>query len=86
MISCYQATKLISAQMDHPLSIEDKETLILHLFNCRQCNLFEKQMVIIAASVRELADETKVFMKLPGKYNHKSTKEEVLTVIHARNK
>ena len=86
MISCYQVTKLISAQMDHPLSTEDKETLILHLLNCQQCNLFDRQMVIIVASVRELADETKVFKKFQGKYNHNLTKEKVLTVIHARNK
>jgi hypothetical protein len=63
MISCYQATKLISEQLDHPLSLGDKALLILHLLNCWRCKLFANQMLIIGTSIRELADETRAFKR-----------------------
>ena len=63
MISCYQATKLISEQMDHPLSLWDKARLVFHLLNCWQCKLFKNQMLLIGASIRELADERRAFKR-----------------------
>ena len=86
MISCYQATKLISEKMDHPISLEDKGKLLLHLLNCWQCKLFKNQMLIIAASIRELENETRVFNRLQGNYKNKLTKEIVQIAIDTKNK
>lgn len=64
MISCYQATQLISKQLDHPLSLREKAHLVLHLLNCWRCKLFESQMLIIGNSIKELANETVAFKRL----------------------
>lgn len=44
MISCKQATKLISRAMEEPLSVKDELLLKVHLFVCEFCQQFKLQV------------------------------------------
>lgn len=57
MISCKEATKLISDSMDRPLSLRRRFALRLHLFMCRFCSRYRKQSFLIREAMRRLAHE-----------------------------
>lgn len=89
MISCYQATKLISEQLDHPLSLGDKARLVLHMLNCWRCKLFENQILMIGTSIRKLADEARAFKRsqdIDMTQLSAKAKEKILFAIHAKFK
>ena len=44
MLSCKDASQLISEGLDRNLSLREKIGLRLHLWMCDSCRLFEKQM------------------------------------------
>lgn len=64
MTSCRKATKLISKQLDYPLSINEKAQLLLHLSDCDQCVVFEKQVYSIHNAAKELSED-KMSLKKP---------------------
>jgi len=66
MTSCRKATKLISKQLDYPLSINEKAQLLLHLTDCDQCMVFEKQVYSIRAAAKEFS-ENKIASTKPRK-------------------
>jgi len=44
MLSCKEATKLMSAAQDRPLSMSEKMQLRIHLMMCAGCVRFREQM------------------------------------------
>jgi len=87
MLSCLKATQLISKQLDQPLLLSEKVQLVIHLFNCQECKLFELQLLLIESSIRELASETMAFKQfqeigLPGLTS--KAKARILQTIHSK--
>jgi hypothetical protein len=47
MLTCKQASKLISQSLDHPLTWSEKMRLRLHLFICDPCRHFRRQLNLL---------------------------------------
>lgn len=54
MLTCKQATKVMSQAQDRPLSLKERLHLRLHLMMCRGCTRFEKQMRFIRGACRRI--------------------------------
>lgn len=58
MMTCQQASQLISQSLDHPLSWSDRFNLRLHLFICDACTRFNRQLHVIKNAVLRMRFET----------------------------
>lgn len=57
MMSCRQASRLISDGMDRPLSRSEQVRLSFHLLLCRNCRHFRQQMQQMRSGIRRARDE-----------------------------
>jgi putative zinc finger protein len=55
MLSCKDATKLMSQAQDRELSVGERATLKLHLVVCAGCRHFDAQMDLIRRACQRLA-------------------------------
>lgn len=44
MLTCQQASELVSQSLDHPLNLKNRFKLKLHLMICSACHRFNRQM------------------------------------------
>ena len=56
MLTCKQATKVMSQAQDRPLSLKERINLRLHLMMCSGCSNFREQMGSIREAMRAYAD------------------------------
>lgn len=54
MISCKQATELVSHSLDRPLAPGQRLRLQLHLLICRQCRRYRKQLNFLKRAASRL--------------------------------
>lgn len=54
MLTCKDASHLISEQQEHPLNWRKRLGLRLHLMMCVACRRFERQVVVIRKGLRKL--------------------------------
>ena len=54
MISCHEATFLISKKQEEKLSLTEQMKLSLHLMYCKYCNRFAKQTKEITKAIKEM--------------------------------
>jgi len=54
MISCYDATYLISKKQEEKLTLAEQMKLSLHLMYCKYCKRFAKQTKQITNSIKEM--------------------------------
>jgi hypothetical protein len=54
MLTCQQASQLISQSLDHPLSWYELMQLRLHLIMCGACNRFRKQLNVLLVGLRKI--------------------------------
>ena len=54
MLSCKQATQLMSQKMDRKLGLAERMRLKLHVMMCGGCRNFGKQMDFLRATLRRL--------------------------------
>jgi hypothetical protein len=47
MLSCQEATELISRSMDRPLSLRERMSLFVHQLICRGCRTTEEQLIFL---------------------------------------
>lgn len=52
MLSCRQATELMSQEQDRPLSLAERLGLRLHVLICTGCSNYRRQMVVLRAACR----------------------------------
>jgi hypothetical protein len=52
MISCREATRLVSLAMDTELPFAGRMRLRLHIFICKGCARFERQLLLIREALR----------------------------------
>lgn len=67
MLTCKQASKLISQSLDRPLTWSEKVRLRLHLFICDPCRHFEQQLNTLRAALLKIRSsiENDSSIKLP---------------------
>ncbi|MDO9206359.1 zf-HC2 domain-containing protein [Methylotenera sp.] len=51
MLSCKQASQIISQSLDSPLSGSDRMKLRFHLFLCGACTRFSRQLRLLSSAV-----------------------------------
>ncbi len=52
MLSCQQATELMSQEQDRPLSLAERLGLRLHVWICDGCNNYRRQMAVLRQACR----------------------------------
>ena len=57
MLSCRDATRLVSEAQERPLGVQKRELLRMHLTMCSACRKFDEQMTTIRAAMRALAQK-----------------------------
>ena len=58
MLTCKQASQIISQSLDNPLSWSDRMKLKFHLFICDACTRFNQQLRLIKNAVQRMKLET----------------------------
>ena len=54
MLSCKQASKLLSQSLDRPLTWSEKIQLRLHLFMCNPCTQFKRQLNMLRTAMQRI--------------------------------
>ena len=55
MLNCKQSSQFISASFDRPLTTRERFALKLHLFICKYCNRFNRQLQTMRVAMTTLA-------------------------------
>lgn len=55
MLSCKQASQFISASLDRPLTLRERNVLRLHLIICKYCKRFSQQLQTMRVAMTTLA-------------------------------
>lgn len=58
MLTCKQASELVSQSLDRPLSWSELMQLRFHLFICNACKGFKQQLNKLRLAMRQLRDVT----------------------------
>lgn len=56
MLSCRDVSQLVSESMDRKLSLSQNIEITMHLFMCKFCSRFKKQVLSIRQACRDHAD------------------------------
>ena len=56
MLSCRDVSQLVSESMDRKLSMSQNIEIKMHLFMCKFCSRFKKQVFSIRQAIRDNAD------------------------------
>jgi hypothetical protein len=54
VVTCREAARLVSGSLDRELSWPDRVGLRIHLFYCRACNRYAKQVAYLRDAVKQL--------------------------------
>jgi len=54
MLSCKQASQLISQSLDHPLTLRERFALKLHLLICKFCKRFSQQVQTLRVAIKTM--------------------------------
>ena len=58
MLTCKQASQLVSQSLDRPLSWSERIRLRFHLCICDACNHFNRQLRLLSHAVKRMAQYT----------------------------
>lgn len=58
MLTCKQASRLVSQSLDRPLSLSERTKLRFHLFICDACTHFNRQLRLLSNTVKRMAQYT----------------------------
>jgi hypothetical protein len=80
MLSCKQASQLISQSLEQPLAMRERFALKLHLLICRYCRRFRQQLqaIRIALKLTAQAIENDDTIKMPSE-----TKQRLIQSIES---
>ncbi|NBR27803.1 MAG: zf-HC2 domain-containing protein [Betaproteobacteria bacterium] len=57
MLTCKDASELLSQAQDRPLGLRERLVLKLHLLICHGCSNFSRQLDLICATLRRIRDD-----------------------------
>lgn len=57
MLSCKEATKLISESLDKPLSFRQRVWVTVHVLMCRFCSRYQRQLALMRLALNRLAKD-----------------------------
>ena len=59
MLTCKEASHLLSEHQERPLGIRERMRLRIHLWICVNCSRFERQLAMLRQGLRELGKRAK---------------------------
>jgi hypothetical protein len=77
MLSCKDVTRLLSESMDHSLPLGKRVGVRLHLFVCKFCSRYERQLLLIRETIRRLVAMEDMPGELPGETLSEEAKERI---------
>lgn len=60
MMTCKDASRLVSEGQERKLGLRERLGLRLHLWMCAQCRRFERQIQLLRRALRRMASQTDV--------------------------
>ncbi len=57
MLTCKQASVLLSQAQDRPLGLRERILMKLHLLICHGCTNFSRQLELMRAAIRRVRDQ-----------------------------
>jgi hypothetical protein len=54
MLSCKQASQIISQSLDRPLTMQERFALKLHLLICKYCKQFSQQLHTLRVALKQM--------------------------------
>ena len=79
MMTCKQASKLVSQSLDRPLSWSERAQLKFHLFICAACHRFNNQLRLLSHALKSMTHETESDLSI------KLSSEARVRINHAIN-
>lgn len=58
MLTCKQASRLVSQSLDRPLSWSEHAQLKFHLLICKACQQFGQQLHLLSLAIKSMAQQT----------------------------
>lgn len=58
MLTCKQASRLVSQSLDRPLSWSEHTQLKFHLFICKACQQFSQQLRLLSLAIKSMTQLT----------------------------
>lgn len=58
MLTCKQASRLVSQSLDRPLSWSERAKLKFHLMICNACRHFSRQLSLLSHALKRLVQQT----------------------------
>jgi len=85
MTSCKEAARLMSQQLDHPLSLSDRILLRIHLVMCISCTYYGRQIKALKDIIqrRKQPEDELPFPHTPSLSDE--TRERIKTLLHEEN-
>jgi hypothetical protein len=56
MLSCKQASQIISQSLDRPLAMRERFALNLHLFICKYCKRFSQHIQCLRVAIKQMTN------------------------------
>jgi hypothetical protein len=56
MLSCKQASQIISQSLDRKLTMQERFALKLHLLICKYCKRFSQQIQAVSVALKQMVD------------------------------
>jgi hypothetical protein len=80
MLSCKQASQLISQSLDRTLTLRERIALMLHLIICKYCKRFSQQVQTLRNAMRTMVDsiENNDTIEMPS-----ATKKRISDLVEA---
>ena len=78
MLSCKQASELVSQALDRPLSVKERWSVRFHLLICTACTRFSRQLAFMQTTIKKFVSETEQNEQLQLSPTAKARMTEVL--------
>ena len=83
MLTCKDASRLVSEAEDRPLGLRERLGLRLHLWICANCRRYERQIRFLRKALRAWALDSE--MELPGPELPASARDRIGKALAARD-
>ena len=85
MISCKEASRLISEQLDRKLSLYERVTLKMHLTMCSVCKHVQRQLGALRNVISSKAHSQETTSSSDGPPLSESSKEHIKSLLREKN-
>lgn len=82
MLTCKQASQIISQSLDNPLSWSNRMKLKFHLFICDACSRFNQQLRLLNTAVKRIIQLTESDNTI---HLNSEAKAQIIQAIESRN-